>query len=191
MKSKTVLLLAAFKIILTIAIVSADITTPGFHGISIKNNITNINDFPDYVFVSGGDIGPGMCPMRIIDDSGIIESYYKFCSVYVYAIPKENFNSSIIEEINDNRIGREEAENLILELSGVKVLEGISTYTEVADISPVKGKINEYEIDINQLKSSPDEVKTLKNNLKYFYVLIPIIALIIIASWIMIKRKKK
>ncbi len=191
MKSKTILFLVTIKIILAIAIVSADVITPGFHGISVSNNITNIKDFPDYVFVSGGGIGPGMCPMKIIDDGGIIENYYKFCSVFVYAIPKDKFDVNIIDEINNGEsITNEEAENLLKGISGIKVLENIHTYEEVADISPIKEKMNEYVIDINQLKSSPNNVKTLKKGLAYRYILVSIIALSIIV-WIIIKKKRR
>jgi hypothetical protein len=202
MKNKLLVLFSLCMIILPI--VSADVISPGFHGIPVYNNITNIRDFPDYVFVSGGEIGPEMCPMKIIDNNGMIDPYYKFCGVFVYAIPKDKFDVEIINEINNNSMITKEAKDLLLGLSATKVIEGIRTYEEVSDVSPIKGKLNEYIIDINQLKESPDKINetispvkkkpdniiTDKSDLIYVYIIVPIVALLVIIL-ILVKRKKK
>ena len=97
MDNKTVILV--LFVLLFLPIVSADIITPGYSPIEISNAITNIDEFPDYVFVSGASLGevgmgPGMCPLHLVEKNGTISGfYYKFCSVSVFAIKKENWDA--------------------------------------------------------------------------------------------------
>ena len=189
MKNKILILFSLCLIIFPF--VSADVLTPGFHGISINNYIANINDFPNYVFVSGGGINTGMCPIQIINNTGQIGDYYKFCSVFVYAIPKDNFDINKINEINANRSTLyQEVKSYLDSIDGKEVITGIATYNQVPDVSPIKEESNSYTISLSQVKTEPDKVDTTKNKLIYVYIIIPIVAILIIVL-ILIKRKRK
>jgi hypothetical protein len=191
MKNKTILFLVAIKIILAITIVSADVITPGFHGISIGNYIENIEDFPDYVFVSGGWIGTGMCPLKFIGEDGEIDSYYKFCSVFVYAIPKDNFNETKLQEMNTkDNMGGEEVKAYFDSIGGKEVIESVNTYSEVPVVSSLKGIKRYYEVSLNEVQESPTKTVRVRSNIVYLYFLVPIIALGIIV-WIIIKKKRR
>lgn len=186
-------LLILFSLCLVILpIVSADIITPGFHGISINNYIENINSYPDYVFVSDGSLGTGMCPLQLVSNNGKISGdYYKFCSVFVYAIPKNKINETKINEMNGERdLGDEEIKAYFESLGGKEVIEGVQTYSQIPVISSIKEKNNYYNVSLNQVKTEPDRHKILRNALIYVYIIIPIIAILIIA-FILIKRRRK
>ena len=81
-------ILIAISILIFLPFINADIITPGYSPIKITNTITNINEFPDYIFISGEPLGndygfgPWMCPLALIEESGTVSGfYYKFCSV--------------------------------------------------------------------------------------------------------------
>lgn len=190
MKNKTILFLVVIKIILAIAIVSADMIPPGFRGISIENYIENIEDFPDYVFISGGSINTGICPLKIIDGSGEIEGYYKHCSVFVYAIPEDKINETEIQEINFKRdMGAEEVKAYFESLGGKEVIEPVRTYTKVSVVSSLKGIKNYYKVSLNEIQDEPTRVVKVKSGIIYLYIIVPIIAILIII-WIIFKKKE-
>ena len=187
MKNASLLLVVGILALMILPMISADVIMPGYHPIGINNKIININEFPDYVFISVGE-GP-MCNMEVIKN-GLISEQYKFCSISVYAISKEKFDE---ENLPVGKYGdiedEEKVSNYLLDIGAKKVIEKIDTYQEVSDASTVKVINNFYTIDLNQVKVKPDEVKTTRNNLIYFYIIIPIIAILII-SYILIRRRK-
>ena len=183
-------------IFLILPFVSADTISTGYKGISIDNKITNINDFPDYVFVSVGStgLGPGigMCPPKIISKDGMIGEYYKRCSVSVYAIEKSKFNESAIyvnkTDYSDTKDRDLKIQNYLDE-NAKEVISGIGSYTQVP-ITSTKKEINYYyTIDLNTIKTSPDDKMIVRNNLIYYYIGIPIIALIIILIVLLVRKK--
>jgi hypothetical protein len=188
MKNKIFILL--LLCLVALPIINADVIMPGYGGIDVNNYITNIDNFPNYVFISAGEIGIGMCPIQVIENTGRIGSYYKFCGVFVYAIPKENLNETKIEEMNlQENMGDEEIRDYFNSIGGKEVIKNIDTYEEVHKTSPIEGKNYYYEISLNQVKTTPDRIEILKNNSIYLYVIIPIIAVLIIV-YILIKRRK-
>ena len=174
--------------------ISADIITPGFHGISVNNYITNVDDFPDYVFVSapGKGSGPGLgnCEVKIIGEDKNVGDYYKHCLRSIYSIPKEKFDANLISQINydENRnyTAMEEKWN---SMEKTEVIKNIDTYQEVPDSSTINVINNYYTIDLDSLKTEPDNKVIDRNNLIYIYILAPLIVLIIIAI-ILLKRRK-
>ena len=84
-----VLIMSMFIVFLILVSgVHADLIMSGYKGISIENRITNLQTYPDYVFISLGELGVGMCPVRTIGQNGTILPYYKYCDVSVWAIKK-------------------------------------------------------------------------------------------------------
>jgi hypothetical protein len=132
-----------------------------------------------------------MCPLQIVGkDGNISEHYYKFCGVFVYAVPKNNFNKTKIEEMNSKgNINGEEVKSYLNSIGGKEVITGIATYNQVPDVSPIKEENNYYTISLSQVKTEPDKVDTTKNKLIYVYIIVPIVAILIIA-FILIKRRK-
>lgn len=183
--------------------VSADIIMimPGYHGISINNYISNMNDFPDYVFVSGGNenwgFGTSMCPIKEIGGDGLIESYYKFCSISVYALEKSQIATEILENIQDETfmysMNHTEAENYLQEFlissNAKEVISDIRTYKEVPVASIQTDINNYYEIDLSQVKMVPDTEEIEKSNLVYLYIVVSLVSLITIIL-ILIKRRR-
>jgi hypothetical protein len=207
MKNKTITALVfGMAFIAALSFVSADIIDPTYKYIHIENRIVNINEFPDYVFVVAGfeSIGPQMCPMDVVDGGGVITSpFYKFCGVSLYAVKKSEF-SEFNRTINDL------ADNLTLE--GVKsdnnediqtALDNYKNYfrehsVKVADLSLLESApitdtrtriVNEITIDRNLLAYDVD-VKTERSWLFYVYIIAPIVAIALIA-WFLLRRKKQ
>jgi hypothetical protein len=192
-------LMLSLLVISILPAISADIITPGYHGISIVNTITNINDFPDYVFVAYGKAGDQPCMLggtqvQIITSDGKIESVYKMCSVSVYAIKKSDFNESqLIIDVKSYDKDYENYQKLIFDFlnspKAKEVIKNIYTYDEIPDSSTVEGISNYYEINLDDTLTAPTDKTVIRNNLFYLYIIIPIIALLIIIA-IIIKRKR-
>lgn len=188
---KRQLILSSLLIFIVLPFVSADIVTPGFHGITINNRISNIADFPEYVFVSGpssdGGIGLGMCPLKVIEERGVVDQYYKFCTISVYAISKANFSLDAINEIN-NAENYELSVNKLNSLEKIEVLSGLNNYKEVSILSPQTNIERIFEINLDSLIQTPSQEKVKTNFLIYFYIFVPLVALIAVGV-IIWKRK--
>ncbi len=177
-------------VLMFVPFVSADVIIPGQHGISINNKITNINDFPDYVFISGDlDKGPGigMCPLKTIEN-GEIEGYYKFCSISVYAIPKDKFKQEDIEKLNEE-MNSTKAQNYLASMDAKEVIKNIVTSTTVADSNPIKEINNYYTVDLTK-ETEPDDKIITRDYSIYVLLAISLVSLIVII-YIFIRRKTK
>jgi len=178
--------------LLIMPLVSADVIVddPSTRDIPYNVFISNLEDYPNYVFVHGSRGLEGMCEFRMIEGDGRVpEMTYKFCSSEVYAIKKSSFNNGFLEEINKKN--ETEKDIYLASINAINVLSGPhSSYVSVPILSTKKSITNYYLIDLENLDPSPDKVITEKNNIFYAYILLPIIALVIIIL-ILIKRKRK
>jgi hypothetical protein len=75
-----------------------DYMSTSYNDLFTESYITNINDFPDYIFVSFGQGGIG-CPIRVVGDAGKVSLYGSLCEITVYAVPKSSFSASQINEL--------------------------------------------------------------------------------------------
>lgn len=169
--------------------VNADLIMPGIKNIPIENKITNINAFPDYVFIEVGKLGglsySDMCDIKKITDDGILSGrHYKFCDISVYAVKKTDFDDSILDRENGTKVN-----NFINSSKAVEVLEGLSDDYSVPVTSTQKSSTNYYTIDLSKVKSKPDKTVIERDWRFYLYIIIPIIALAII-TYILVKRRK-
>lgn len=195
----TIILLSLFSFI------SADMMPTGFKPIKVSNTITNLNEFPDFVFVMSGHINTGMCPIKIInkpsmEDTGRIHSYYKFCNPSVYAIPRSRFNETELMSLNTKEVLNEQEmmdslsdEQVIFYLNSLgakEVIKNVQTYKTVPVSSTQEEIINFYEISLASVLDQPSYKKVVYNNLIYVYVLISLVAILIILL-IVLKHKKK
>jgi len=168
--------------LIILPIASADIIMPGTHGVYVRNEITNINDFPDYVFVSGGPI---MCDFVVIENDGVLlaSQCYKNSPLHVYAIPKSGFNDSVLDELNKEKISITLhswdylIDEYISALGGKKVLENIIHSMTISDSDPTQQINNFYQINLDDLKTKPDDVEIKKDARQYLYLIIPLISL--------------
>ncbi len=185
--------------------ISADVIEPGFKGISIENKITNIQDFPDYVFVSAGNNGimPSQCPVYKIDSDGILRGqYYKLCSIAVYAIKKSDFDEKSL--IKNNTYSMNESDRAVYDnylkdffssSKAKEVISGIFTSTTVPELSTQEKIYKEYSVSLTENASKTDKIttpsntKVQRNNLIYIYIIAPIIALAIILCFVF-RRKR-
>jgi hypothetical protein len=148
------------------------------------NNITNINDFPDYYFLTV--CSEPMNAIFVIKSDGIIGNCYKFSDLNVYAIKKSDFNESYSNSLmKSNRTAALEYFN---SLDSIKVIESVWHHETVSFTSPTQSIYNEYIVDINKLKIEPDKTVVNRSNIFYFYIILPLVALILIIFLIIRKK---
>ena len=89
-------------LLITISFISpafADVIEPGEKVITFDYQLTNIQDYPDYVFVLHGTPGP---TMQVLNSSKF--SFYKLSTCYIYAIPSSVFNQINWDKMNDTEV---------------------------------------------------------------------------------------
>lgn len=193
------IVLSGLLTLMILPMISADIISPGYRPINIENKITNINDFPDYVFVSIGslgEIGGPMCPIERVSNEGFIMPYYKFCSVSVYAIKKSDLNENLLFNYTrpsnyNETLAKERSAELenYFSSKGIKVISHVSDYKEVPLSSTQSSIVNYYTIELSKTIDKPSNIEIKRSNMIYVYIIIPIIVLLIIL-FIFYKRKK-
>ncbi|MCZ3364296.1 MULTISPECIES: hypothetical protein [Methanobacterium] len=90
MKNKLVIsVISIFILSITSPVVFADVIEPGMKEVKLYYTISNINKYPDYIFLIHGTPSPSY---EIINSSEF--SFYKLSTVSIYAIKKSNFNET-------------------------------------------------------------------------------------------------
>lgn len=193
---RSTIIFGLILVLLILPLVSADIIIPGTRTIAISNKISNINDFPDYVFISGSAEGPGlgMCELKVVGSDGLIEFYYQACGISIYAIAESNFDQALIDQIdqinNEPPYNRALALELFEAIPKIEVIKNIRTSGVVLELSTIQKINNFYDIDLEQVKTEPDRTDTEKSYLKLtLYLLISLVAIILIIV-ILVRRKK-
>jgi len=114
----------------TVASVSADILMPGQKSTSFSYEITNMDQYPDFVFLLfGGPLGN----VQLLQ-SGQSFTFYKFAQPSVYAILESKYNASILQ-MNDTE------QQLFFENNPDLVPSALvltAVYTTVPEESPLK-----------------------------------------------------
>ena len=77
----------------------ADVIQPGEKAINFDYQLTNIQDYPDYVFILHGMPSP---TMEILNSSEF--SFYKLSTCSIYAIKKTDFNKINMSKMNDTEV---------------------------------------------------------------------------------------
>lgn len=78
---------------------TADVINPGEKNIPYNYKISNIQDFPDYVFILHGIPNPSI---EILNSSEF--SFYKLSTCSIYAVPRTVFNSLKLDDMDDTQI---------------------------------------------------------------------------------------
>jgi hypothetical protein len=152
MKMKKRFVVATF-ILFMLPFILADIAPlPGEKDIPINNQITNIGEFPNYIFFATADNenpGPGfrMCPLEIVSSNGsVIYNYYKLCSISIYAVLKTDMTESKLKEMNET-----ELRDLVNSTNVVKVLSKLK-FSERVSLTAASQKSVTHSIDASKLK---------------------------------------
>ncbi|MGC9516259.1 MAG: hypothetical protein ACP5C3_01015 [Methanomicrobiales archaeon] len=189
------------------SIAYADVVEPGMKDVNLKYQISNINDFPDYIFLLRGTPSPNI---QIINSSEF--SFYKLSSATIYAIKKTDFNQNIVngtsEEVeaffqNNNQLIKS---NITLDGSfgNVKISNPLKEATIILEIE----ELNSTNLEIKKSKivytfedgSKQDEIINNQNvlpepsreefNLNDYWWLITGIVVILIIIIIILLRSR-
>ena len=171
-------LLAILIVLAFIPLASADIIVPGMHSVNVNNQITNANDFPDYVFIS---YGMTMCPPKIVENGKIASDYYKLCSLSVYAINKADFNESYFRSLGEKGSN---ALDYVSSLPSKEVIREVITETSLKISDPRTEILNYYSIDINAAKDKPDNTSAKIDYWGFLFILIPFALVLLIEGLI-------
>lgn len=184
----------------------ADAIRPGYKAIGVDNVITNINDFPDYVFITVGQLPPNMCPVQTINSDGKIPHGYRFCGISVYAVKKSDFDENFIADVEqtfeqaneearlqDPSINPKKVTKEYLSSRGAKeVIKDIITLREVPITSTQESFTNYYTIDLEGVKEKPSEepAETVveRSYLFYVYTVAAVVSLAVIVFLVFKKR---
>lgn len=93
------LLILFFILICITGTTSADVIQPGEKLIPYKYQLTNLQDYPDYIFILHGQPNPSL---ELLNSSEF--NFYKFSTCSIYAIPKSIFIQMQIEKMNDTQL---------------------------------------------------------------------------------------
>ncbi len=208
MRNKLIILFA-FVLVFSVfpQAVSADLIVPGTKSVNWCYEISNINDYPSYVFVSNADImaSPGVI------NQGDCFSFYKFSLTSIYAIPKTEFvkselNRKFFEGNNPKLI----KSNIQLKAFGsVQKNDPLQKVVITLDIK----SLSESNFDIQKSKvtytytdgTSEEKVfqsqKTMPKSsktailpwwfAKFWYIILPIVAIVLIGIILFVRRLKK
>jgi hypothetical protein len=211
MKLKIIVSLCTLLILLAFSSVSyADVIDPGMKDVKIYYQVSNIQNYPDYVFLIHGNPSPSL---EIINSNEF--TFYKFSTVSIYAISKTNFNENELKNMNESK-----AQNfiktqpniiksdIILQKSSKTVninnpLEKIlitlninSIDNETMNVTKSKvtytyndGSVQEETFKDQNSIPEPSKNSTSLGNDNVFYIVLPLIA--ILALGVIIIRLKK
>jgi hypothetical protein len=197
---KQPLILMGLAMLFLIPFVNADVLMPGTHSVNVNNVITNINDFPNYVFVAYGKAGDQPCMVgaraQVIGNEGRIPGYYKFCTVSVYAIKKTDFNESkLTSDIPSYNSSYESYQKSVLDFlnsdKSQEVISGVISYNAVSDSNPKTSETNSYNISLDKILSAPDkkDIVIELNPLLYVYIGTSIVAFVAIVLILVLRKR--
>lgn len=158
MKAGTAILITTlFFFAFTLQAVGADVIEPGKKEISYYYQISNITNYPDYIFLLHGSPSPSY---QVLSSGEF--SFYKFSTVSIYAVRKSNFNQAELENMNTSQIESYFKNNTQVIPSNM-VLKG--TYGTYSSTNPLEKVV--VVMDIVSLTSTHLELK--KSLAKYIY----------------------
>lgn len=209
MKRSLVLIFLFIMSLSTTPAIYGDVIDPDQKEIPIYYQISNINSYPDYVFLFHGNPSPSFTVL----DTGQF-SFYKLSTVSIYAVNKADFNLSQLENFNSIQLDNYFTNNTSvipsqLHLKGsYGAVDQTSTLTKViielkitsinhTDLIIKKNKIiyiyadgsnKSAEYQDQNITPQPDNNPDTNNNLWYF--LLPVMAVIAILMVFLYRRSQ-
>lgn len=112
---------------------SADVINPGEKNIPFSYQLSNIQDYSDYVFILHGSPTPSM---DVLNSSEF--SFYKLSTCSIYAIPGAVFNQMQVNQMNDTQVSEFLNNDTRVARSSLK-LEG--NYGTVNEANPLQNAL--------------------------------------------------
>lgn len=138
---------------------SADVINPGEKNVPFNYKITNIQDYPDYVFILHGTPNPSM---EVLNTSEF--SFYKLSTCSIYAVPRNVFNEVQMNQMDETQLSAFLNNDTRVARSNLK-LEG--TYGNVNQANPLETALiilNIKSIQGNNLDIQKDKIIYGYNN---------------------------
>ncbi len=131
-----------------------DVIEPGQKDVKISYQIINTGDYPDYIFLIHGSPSPSF---EVVNSSPF--TFYKFSTVSIYAIPKNNFKEDTFKNMDAKEIDNFFKTSPDVIRSDL-VLGGSSKTVPVLD--PLDGMLITLHVDsINQNKMNIKKMKVI------------------------------
>lgn len=118
---------------------SADVINPGEKNIPFSYQLSNIQNYPDYIFILHGTPNPSM---EVLNSSEF--SFYKLSTCSVYAVPVAVFNQMQVNEMNDTQVSEFLTSDTRVARSALK-LEG--SYGTINEANPLQSALIILNID--------------------------------------------
>ena len=212
MKSRFYFLMALLSVFLFLTPAAfADVIEPGQKVITYDYKLTNIDNFPDFVFILHGMPNPSL---EILNSS--VFNFYKLSTCSIYAVPKTVFNNvqldkmneSQVEEFlnNDSRVARSnlELEGIYKTVSSNDPLNSALVLLEIKSINDTNLDIQKTRVVYGYSDGKNDEKPFIVQNetpehsdngpepVNYiYYLLLPILAIIIVSAYIIYRKRSK
>lgn len=208
---KKILFTTIFLLILvsTTSVAFADVIEPGMKEIKYYYKISNIDNYPDYIFLAHGTPSP---IVEIINSSEF--SFYKFSTVSIYALKKSDFNENELKNMDDEELENffKNDSNVIrsdIELQGsyknVVIADPLDNALVVLEVKSING--NKLEIEKSKIiygyvdgtkeeekfKDQNNTPEPSKNSASFwvnrlFYIIIPFLAIVAIGVILIARR---
>jgi hypothetical protein len=211
MKFRIIVSLCSLLLLLAFSSVSyGDVIDPGMKNVEIYYQVSNIQNYPDYVFLIHGNPSPSL---EIINSNEF--TFYKFSTVSIYAISKTNFNENELKNMNESQAQNFLKTDSSIIKSDLTLHESSKTVNNNNPLEKILITLNINSIDnetMNVTKSKvtytyndgsvqeetfidqnsipePSKNSTSLGNDNVFYIVLPLIA--ILALGVIIIRLKK
>ncbi|OPX59118.1 MAG: hypothetical protein A4E25_01349 [Methanobacterium sp. PtaB.Bin024] len=136
---------------------AADVVNPGEKTISLSYQLTNIQDYPDYVFILHGTPNPSM---EVLNSSEF--NFYKLSTCSIYAVPRTVYDSVNLEQMNETQVEQFLNNDSRVARSNLQ-LDGI--YGTVSDSNPLQSAL--ITLKINSIQGNDLNIE--KNSIIYSY----------------------
>jgi hypothetical protein len=212
MKSRFYFLMALLSVFLFLTPVAfADVIEPGQKVITYDYKLTNIDNFPDFVFILHGSPNPSL---EILNSS--VFNFYKLSTCSIYAVPKTVFNNVQIDKMNesqveeflnnDSRVARSnlELDGIYKTVSSNDPLNSALVLLEIKSINDTHLYIQKTRVIYGYSDGKNDEKTFIVQNetpehsdngsapVNYiYYLLLPILAIIIVSAYIIHRKRSK
>jgi hypothetical protein len=213
MKSKISLLIIMVLILsFNISSAYADVIEPGKKDIKLSYQISNINNFPMYVFLLHGSPSP---PYEILNSSEF--SFYKLSTASIYSVKRSVFNLDVLNQNNQSAVedyfnNNSNVINSNLELEGsygtvdtnnqlngaLIVLEIVAVNDTALEIKKSKiiysftdGSTQEETFKADNITPVPSKTKAETMIYYFWYLVLPFISAIAIIGIFLYRRREE
>lgn len=151
------ILVLLFILVFSTGISSADVIEPGQKTIPISYQLSNIQDYSDYVFILHGTPNPSM---EVLNSSEF--SFYKLSICSIYAVPRTVYDSVQLDEMNETQVEQFLTNDSRVARSNLQ-LDG--TYGTVSDSNPLQSAL--IMLKINSIQGN--DLNIVKTSILYSY----------------------